>query len=65
MLLLEITLLFASLNAAHYPSGQVKGVFGIPKSIITVPDHFPTIQQAIVASNDGDTVFVRSGTYHE
>jgi hypothetical protein len=34
-----------------------------PKTI-TVPDDFPTIQQAIDNANAGDTVFVRSGVYY-
>jgi len=32
---------------------------------ITVPDDFPTIQAAVDAASDGDTVFVRAGTYYE
>jgi len=34
-------------------------------STITVPDDYPTIQQAINAASPGDTIFVRNGTYHE
>lgn len=33
--------------------------------IITVPDDYPTIQEAIDAASQGDTIFVSSGTYYE
>ncbi|MEA1895153.1 MAG: CARDB domain-containing protein, partial [Euryarchaeota archaeon] len=32
---------------------------------IIVPDNYPTIQQAADNATDGDTIFVRSGAYHE
>jgi parallel beta-helix repeat protein len=34
-------------------------------SIVTVPDYYPTIQQAINNANAGDTIFVKNGTYYE
>jgi nitrous oxidase accessory protein len=33
--------------------------------IITVPDDYPTIQSAIANANEGDTIFVKKGTYVE
>ena len=34
-------------------------------TIIDIPDDYPTIQQGIDASTDGDTVLVQPGTYEE
>jgi parallel beta-helix repeat protein len=46
------------LRAAIHP------VKSIPKKII-VPDDYPTIQKAIDAASDGDSIYVHSGTYYE
>jgi parallel beta-helix repeat protein len=35
-----------------------------PKTIV-VPDDYPTIESAMTNANDGDTIFVKKGTYHE
>jgi nitrous oxidase accessory protein len=35
-----------------------------PKTIV-VPDDYPTIESAITNANNGDTIYVKKGTYHE
>lgn len=35
------------------------------QSTITVPDDYPTIQEAINNANEGDTIFVKRATYYE
>ncbi len=37
----------------------------LPTSTIEVPGDFPTIQEAIEAASDGDTIEIAAGTYHE
>ena len=52
--LLLMTITFLAFNIQ-----PVKGV------TITVPDDYPTIQAAVNAAFENDTVFVRNGTYYE
>jgi parallel beta-helix repeat protein len=43
---------------------NVQSVRANPKTII-VPEDYPTISEAVAKASSGDTVFVKSGTYHE
>jgi len=43
----------------------VNGSVTVSSGIITVPDDYPTIQEAINAANEGDTIFVEEGIYYE
>jgi parallel beta-helix repeat protein len=40
-------------------------VVGTNPTTITVPDDYPTIQEALNSASEGDSIFVRNGTYHE
>jgi len=45
-------------------SFNVKNAKASPRTI-TVPDDYPKMQEAIDHASDGDTIFVRNGTYYE
>ena len=46
------------------PISEIGVVKAEPKTIV-VPDDYPSIQQAIDSASVGDTVYVKSATYHE
>jgi len=56
-----LSLLLVGMLASAY---NIRLVRAEPKTI-TVPDDYPTIQQAITNAVEGDTIFVRSGMYYE
>ena len=56
-----VILLLATVLVTSFGTNPVKAV----STTITVPDDYSTIQEAINHASDGDTVFVRAGTYIE
>ena len=57
--LLLVLVCLTSLVMLPYPTVKAQN------KTIVVPDDYPTITSAIVNALNGDTVFVKSGTYHE
>lgn len=43
----------------------LNGVVSVHTGSITVPDDYPTIQEAINAASEGDEIFVKAGSYPE
>jgi len=60
VLLVLLSLLFSTVAAVRF----VGPIAAHPGEII-VPDHYPKIQWAIGNATDGDTIFVKAGTYYE
>lgn len=65
VLFLETVLLCTLVVKADSSCDRVLSADNVATIRITVPDEFPTIQQAVDAVDDGDTVFVKSGIYYE
>ncbi|MDG6222261.1 MAG: hypothetical protein IAX21_10940 [Candidatus Bathyarchaeota archaeon] len=56
-----LLLLFSVFNISFSQIGAVTA----KSNTYYVPDDFSTIQEAVDTASDGDTVFVKSGTYTE
>ena len=51
-------------NCDYYKASSIGMKINVLDTV-TVPDDYPTIQEAIDNANNGDTVFVKSGIYYE
>lgn len=56
-----LTFLLFGILVSHFGIQAVKAT----SKTITVPDDYPTIQEAINNASEGDTIFVRAGNYNE